>query len=303
MSVFKRIFRSRFLKAVLQVIFSFALAFSLLMSLRMALGVENPLFVVSSGSMVPALNIGDLIVVQRSTPAEVRIGDIVVFRNPRDLSGTPIVHRVTDISVDEYGNYKISTIGDAVGGRADQFSPWDASLLIGKVIMRIPYIGNIYLFLASEKNLLPFIILVVLIIFLVLFFSGDEDERVTQKKELWNGARLAYIIVINMLIIYFLFFSLWGHIKIWQPGAPMYRQVNIIGMFKELQLSAERYGGENVFLVMGFITYRIDCVMNGSIRQGVPTFSWFQLLLLILALFNIVEVLVPIIRSHLSREP
>lgn len=301
MSVFKRIYRFRLFRAALQIIFSFALAFGLLMSLRVVLDVESPLFVVSSGSMIPTLNIGDVIVVRRSMPAQVSVGDIVVFRNPRDPFGAPIVHRVTGINVDEYGNYKISTAGDAVGGRLDQFSPWDASLLIGKVIMRIPCIGNVYLLLAPGENLSTIILIIIIIFILLLLFSGDEGRKSAKGKGSWGGIHLAYIMVINIVIAFLLLFSLWGHVRIWQPGAYAYRQVDVMGMFKELQSCAERYGGENVFLVMGFMTYRIDCMMDGSIRQGVSTFSWFQFLLLILVLFNVTEILVPALRFHLKK--
>lgn len=286
MTALKKIYRSRFIRAVTQVVFSFALAFGLLMLIRIVLGVENPLFVVSSGSMYPTLNVGDFIVIQRATPAQLKIGDIVVFMDPYARLKAPIVHRIVNIFVDESGNYKIATVGDAVGVGVDRFSPWDASLLVGRVIMRIPYIGNLYLPLLSEEGITrkEFIIIISIIIILLMLLSGGEEKKNIQKKVLLNGKRLIYILVINLLLLYLLFFSLWG------------QGIYSLGMFEEYRLNAEKYGNENVFLTIGFMTYRIDCLVHGSIRQGALTFSWFQFLLLILILFNMTEILIPYIR-------
>lgn len=290
MTTLREIRSSRFFKAALQLIFSFALAFIFLMSIRAALGVENPLFVVSSGSMYPTLRIGDLIVVQKATPAQLEIGDIVVFKDPRARIRAPIVHRIVDIIVDENGNYKIATSGDAIGVGLDQFSPWDASFLIGKVIMRIPYIGNLYLPFLSEENAIirnGFIIVVLIIIILIFLFT-NRGEKGPQKRVLGSYAFLIYVLIVNLSLACLLFLSLWG----WG---------NYSGMLGEYQLYVERYGGENVLLTVGFMTYRIDLLIYGNIRGGVLTFSWFQFFLLALTLFNIFEIIIPYARSRLKR--
>lgn len=291
MTTLRRFRSSKSFKAALQLIFSFTLAFVLIMSIRMALGVENPIFVVSSGSMYPTLNIGDLIVVQRAAPNQLEIGDIVVFMDPYARLKAPIVHRIVDIIIDNSGNYKIATTGDALGVGLDQFSPWDASLLIGKVIMRFPYIGNIYLPLLSEKNIIirgVFIIIALIIIVLVSFFS-DKDKKGSQREKSWGHARLMYILTVNLLLMCLLLFSLWG------LGA------HGLGMFGEYQVNVKKYGSENVLLTIGFMTYRIDVLMHGTIRQGVLTFSWFQFLFLVFILFNLVEIVVPFARLCLNK--
>ena len=47
-------------------------------------------FRVSSGSMMPVLNVGDVVIVSGVEPSAVRIGDIVAFQNGSDV----LVHRV-----------------------------------------------------------------------------------------------------------------------------------------------------------------------------------------------------------------
>lgn len=297
---FKKIWENKFFRAAFQIAFSFALIFGFIISLRIALGVENPIFVVSSGSMFPTLNIGDIVVIQNVPPAQLNIGDIVVFRNPLEPYGKPIVHRIVDIMVDESGNYKIVTAGDATGTR-DGFSPWDASLLVGKVIIRIPYIGNLHLFLSSifgENNLTTITIIIIIVLVIFVLLIEDENEEKMRKKEL----HIVYIISLNIVVIFLLLFSLWGHIRVWQPGASPPQWVSIFGMFEDLQVNIMRYGNENVSLVVGFMTYKIDCRVGGNLRQGVLTFSWFQFLLLILLLLDIMKILVPVLHSRKNRQ-
>ena len=50
---------------------------------RMALGTPTPFFVVSSGSMVPALNVGDVIITKNGASfRDVDVDDTIVFYRP-----------------------------------------------------------------------------------------------------------------------------------------------------------------------------------------------------------------------------
>ena len=52
--------------------------------LQAVFGTSNPFYVVSSGSMIPALEVYDVIVVEGNTPFEdVEKGDIIVFYSPK----------------------------------------------------------------------------------------------------------------------------------------------------------------------------------------------------------------------------
>ncbi len=66
---------------------------------------------VLSGSMEPQLHVGDVVVVEQVPPLEVRVGDIVTFRDPDDASRL-ITHRVREIDV-QGGSVKFVTKGDA----------------------------------------------------------------------------------------------------------------------------------------------------------------------------------------------
>ena len=69
------------------------------LGLQAVFGTVNPFYVVSSGSMIPVLQIYDVIVVEGNTPFEdVKKGDIIVFYSPKlyeQGNERVIVHRVS----------------------------------------------------------------------------------------------------------------------------------------------------------------------------------------------------------------
>lgn len=102
-------------------------------------GVDPSL--IGSGSMVPVLRVGD-IVVAREVPIEtVRIGDVITFYQ----DGITIVHRVIDIQNDG-GKIIFTTKGDA-NDSADP--PVLEEFYKGKVIFAIPKIGWISIYVRN----------------------------------------------------------------------------------------------------------------------------------------------------------
>ncbi len=76
--------------------------------LRAATGSELPLAVVEGRSMQPLLRDGDLVIVTRKNPEDIRIGEIIVYRT---MDGRYIIHRVIGINVYK-GKYYYRTKGD-----------------------------------------------------------------------------------------------------------------------------------------------------------------------------------------------
>lgn len=139
---------------------------------------DYPLLTVASGSMIPTLNVGDLIVVQgvlnvadlKAAPRPE--GDIIVFRNPSDKNEL-IVHRAINKTMND-GLWYIRTKGDANPapdpwtGR-DPLDTWNymvsEKLLIGKVVGRIPWLGYIPLYIRTPTGIVLLIALILIIIF------------------------------------------------------------------------------------------------------------------------------------------
>ena len=106
----------------------------------MVLGTENPFYVVSSGSMIPALNVYDVIVVQENISFDhIKVGDIVAFNSPGANSET-IVHRVVQIL--NQNPFEIRTKGDSnVESISGIDFPITKDNYIGKVVYVIPHAG------------------------------------------------------------------------------------------------------------------------------------------------------------------
>ncbi|MEM4527746.1 MAG: signal peptidase I [Desulfurococcaceae archaeon] len=99
------------------------------------LGVR--LLVISSGSMSPTLNIGDLVVLCTHC-RDIGVGDVVAYVSQWGV----IVHRVVEID----SSYRyIVTKGDA--NNAPDLDPVSMDNVIGKVVFKIPLIGYISLYI------------------------------------------------------------------------------------------------------------------------------------------------------------
>ncbi len=63
-------------------------------TLQLLTGSSVPLAAVHGVSMLPLLQEGDLVIVIGVSPHNIKVGDIIVYRNP--LSGALVIHRVID---------------------------------------------------------------------------------------------------------------------------------------------------------------------------------------------------------------
>jgi signal peptidase len=92
---------------------------------------------VMSGSMEPALGVGDVIINSKVAPAEVRVGDIVTFSDPEG-TGKLITHRVRQLRI-EGGMAEVVTKGD----NTNTVERWEmpAAGSLGRVEYRVPLLG------------------------------------------------------------------------------------------------------------------------------------------------------------------
>jgi len=143
------------------------------MGLRVVFGTENPFYVVSSGSMIPELQVFDVLVVQGNDPFEsVQIGDVIVFDRPSGQDRV-IVHRVIAI-VDEDPR-TIRTKGDAnpTSIPGTDF-PITEEEYIGKVAYVIPQVGYVTRVLTPPINYIIIAIIISAMIGKQLFKSKKE---------------------------------------------------------------------------------------------------------------------------------
>ena len=134
------------------------------LGLRVVFGTENPFYVVSSGSMVPELQVYDVLVVQGNEPFEnVQNGDIIVFHRPAGHDRV-IVHRVAEIIDDDPKT--IRTKGDANPSSIPGTDfPITEDEYIGKVAYVVPQIGYITRILMPPVNYIIIAVIVGIMIF------------------------------------------------------------------------------------------------------------------------------------------
>lgn len=121
---------------------------------------------VSSGSMTPSINVGDVVLSIPVSPSELKTGDVIVFSGGSSL----IVHRIVEPS----GNNCFVTKGDA----NDSPDPlWACgSSIVGKVVAVIPLIGlptTILLgFLQSFSSLVSLVLALLSLVYVYYVVKG-----------------------------------------------------------------------------------------------------------------------------------
>ena len=149
------------------------------LGLQAVFGTANPFYVVSSGSMIPVLQIYDIIVVEGNTPFEdVKKGDIIVFYSPRlyeQGQERVIVHRVSLLMGED--PKIVRTKGDAnPSSIAGTDYPITEKEYLGKVEHVVPQVGYITQILQPPINYI--IIAVIIGVMVVKHFAGKGKKKI-----------------------------------------------------------------------------------------------------------------------------
>lgn len=290
----KQLWKNEYFQTAIMIVLTIVIVSGLWYGSQRALNTQYPALAVVSTSMLPTLNVGDVIIIQGVPATQINAnyttGDVVVYRLPYNPNKR-IVHRAVKKELGPDGYWRITTKGD---NNIGPDPPFHESYLIGKVIARIPYVGNFDLFVNAPGNFYFFIVLIVILVVVILLSlsykdtEGEEStkEKPREKRKLFGKIDIGtiYLIILNALIISILAFSSWGAFTFWQPGADPPQYATIRGMYSDMQYH-EGFK-KSVFLSQSLFTYKIDCLVNGAIRPGVPTFSWMQASFFILFLLN-----------------
>ena len=117
--------------------------------------------------MSPTINPGSLIIVKEIDDNEVKKGDVITFKGSSTSNLT--THRVVEV-IENNKNIKFQTKGDG----NDVLDPMliDGNLLVGKVILDIPYMGKVMNFINQYRA----IILILIIAYLCFgtFYKGAK---------------------------------------------------------------------------------------------------------------------------------
>jgi len=223
----KKLWKNEYIQTAV-VIGLIALAvFSLWYGSQVVLNTPYPALAVVSGSMcIPynsacdgwtsvthpferTLHKGDLIIVQGINPRELNTNypdsDIIVFHEPDDLPDL-IVHRI--VAVHEVnGTLYFRTKGDGNSHikwpdtpSASEYDPWNTDgikgvredLVVGRVVMRIPWLGHLVLFMRNSVGLPIVVALIIIIVIMEFVFPLLKKSRLNSKKKRNSNHRCIY---------------------------------------------------------------------------------------------------------------
>ncbi|MEM3833173.1 MAG: signal peptidase I [Thermoprotei archaeon] len=162
--------KNTIIKNLIILVIVLIIAFSFKEILGFILHTSVPIAVVESGSMSPTLEKGDLIISVGVNTSNLKVGDIILFKSPLNPN-IIIVHRI--IEIDNTGNtILIKTKGDN-NPIAD---PWivNGNQVLGKVILRIPYLGWPSIISNKISWFLPLILLA--IVLAIIFWPENRKD-------------------------------------------------------------------------------------------------------------------------------
>jgi len=149
------------------------------LAIAVSLGTFQPIGAVISGSMEPVLSRGDLVILRKVAPADIRVGDIAQVEIPRvfqEQFGLPPnnLHRITDIQ-QTGNNVQFITKGDA-NTNIDPV-PVSPDRVGGIVVYDIPQLGNLFLFLNSPQGRIFALIMGVSVVGYILYIAVSDNWR------------------------------------------------------------------------------------------------------------------------------
>jgi len=140
-------------------------------------------FRVSSGSMIPAYEIGDVIIVKECDAKELKVGDVCTYNGTKgEFAGKIVTHRVIKSVFEENGEHYIQTKGDA-NPIAD--TPIKITDVLGKVEMKIGFLRVLYNLFVTPLGLITIILLIIAAFFneIINFVKSILGIGYEEKKE------------------------------------------------------------------------------------------------------------------------
>lgn len=131
-------------------------------------------------SMVPTLEVGDLVVVQSVPTTSLHVGEVIVFGEPDQgvCTDIDIVHRIVNITTQGLYTQGDNRLTNPVH---DDFDPVPLSCVRGVVVFALPYLGQISQAFPPPLNYI-LVAIIIIVIFMMEVLSGSrkrESEETT----------------------------------------------------------------------------------------------------------------------------
>jgi len=152
-----------------------------------ALG-SSPVYVVVSKSMVPTLQIGDIVITQRVQFSSIHVGQVIVFVAPDSAGacdGLTVVHRVVAITSQGLITQGDDRVTNPHPDEPGEWPPVPAQCVRGVVFLAVPYLGLISMLIPYPWNYA----LVGLILVFVFLSELGPTEKGGEKSDVDGGGR------------------------------------------------------------------------------------------------------------------
>jgi len=148
-------------------------------------------------SMVPTLEVGDLVVVQAVPYSSLHVGDVIVFAEPTDGGGclsTVIVHRIVNITAQGIYTQGDNRFTNQRPDEPDSWSPVPANCVRGEVMFSVPYLGQVSEAFPPPLNYI-LVGIIIIVVFLIEFLGSgrrETDEEAHARAEGTGDSAAAY---------------------------------------------------------------------------------------------------------------
>lgn len=134
---------------------------------------------VSSDSMEPALDSGEIVIVKKVDPSTLELGDVIAYRANKGIyQGERVTHQISKEPYEKDGVYYFTTRG--IKPEAVDDPEISEEQVIGEVLYKIPFAGTLFDFFTEWYGVAAFAVI------LFIIFSNEiigVFNKLTQKKE------------------------------------------------------------------------------------------------------------------------
>lgn len=134
---------------------------------------------ISSESMEPELNSGDIVLLKITEPEKLQKGDVITYKGTKGyVKDTTVTHQIVSEPYEKDGTYYFTTRGIRNGSLDDP--EISETQILGKVTLKIPLVGTLYDFFSSWYGFVSFFALI------ILAYSGEIVnifKKIKEKKE------------------------------------------------------------------------------------------------------------------------
>ncbi len=133
------------------------------------------MYIIITDSMKPYINSGDIIISHKEKEEKIEVGDVITFSK----FGEVITHRIIEIKDDGKDLKQYITKGDNNNVEDNYNIYYDE--IIGKEIIKIPYLGKIALIL--QEDVYIFVIIIILLTLYLHFQKNQEKKTLRREKK------------------------------------------------------------------------------------------------------------------------